>query len=181
MSIRTRLFALPLPGFVRKACVRRLARLTAQAFQSAPPSARGLSCEALLERYAVFTAEHAEALLSVGAPAIREETGERLFSNARDLGKRIRVWLGIRGTREVMDVARALYRVIGVDFRGRANAGTSTFTVARCYFSSHYSPEVCRLISGLDAGLLSGLSDGRELVFTKRVTEGAALCAGVLG
>src|SRR5208337_3300341 len=54
MSVRTSIFALPMPGFFRLACIRRLAGLTASAFGVSP---RRISC---LADYAAFTAEQAE-------------------------------------------------------------------------------------------------------------------------
>ncbi len=78
---------------------------------------------------------------------------------------------------EAAHVARALYRVIGVDFRVGAAGG---FVVKSCLFSSRYTPAACRLISSLDAGLLAGLTGGARMVFTQRITEGAAVCRGEL-
>ncbi len=183
MSLRVRLFSLPLPAFVRKACLRRLARLTANAFRAALPLNRGLSCAALLDRYAAFTAGQGEALVRFGTAADRAAVEDRLFSGARELGCRLRSALGIRRPADALAVARVLYRMISVDFRGSApgrDAAGSTFVVHRCFFSFHYSPSVCGLISQLDAGLLAGLSGGKGLVFTRRITEGAAFCTGVL-
>jgi hypothetical protein len=190
VSIRSRLFALPMPGFVRKAGLSKLARLTAEAFGDAYPGGRGLSFAECLERYAEFTSMHAETLLRSDDSA-RSAAQTRLFSNAQKLGGRLRVLLGIRShgdpSGQAMSVARALYRMIGVDFKARAagrtgNARTSArFTVRTCFFSSRYSPEVCRLISSLDAGLLSGLTGGGELVFARRMTEGAIFCEGEIG
>ena len=169
MSIRSRLFALPMPGFLRAACIQRLARLTSAAFGLDPRRIRRL------DRYAAFTAEQAEAAMNAGT-GTRDIEG-RLFGRARELGSRLRFWLGVRKDDEAMAVARALYRVIGVDFE----AGDSgRFAVSRCFFSSCYSASACRLISSLDAGLLCGLSGRREMVFTRRMTEGARLCEGVI-
>ena len=164
-----------MPGFVRKAAVQRLGRLTAEAFGLDYPGGHWLSPAAILDRYAAFTFEHAEALLQDGACARQAAVEHGLFSNARRLGARLRALLGVRRHEEAMTVARSLYRMIGIDFTGCAQG---TFLVRRCFFSSRYSPKVCRLISWLDSGLISGLTNGGELVFTHRVTEGAALCKG---
>ncbi|HVP19328.1 MAG TPA: hypothetical protein VMU36_10050 [Spirochaetia bacterium] len=162
MSIRSRLFAMPMPGFLRRACIARLAELTAEAFGVNPPPACTLGC------YASFTAEQAGR-----AP---QGTADRLFSGARYLGARLRMRLGIRKIDEALAVMRALYRVIGVDFRGTSEG----FVIARCSFSSTYSLQVCRLISSLDEGLIFGLTGGKRMSFTRRITEGAAFCGGVL-
>jgi hypothetical protein len=162
MSIRSRLFALSMPRFLRRVFIARLARLTASAFDAEAPRASSLSS------YEAFTAEQAEGAAGNSA--------ERLFSSAHDLGSRLRALLGIRRTDEALAVMRVLYRVIGVDFR----CTEEVFVVSRCGFSSTYTPQVCRLISSLDAGLLSGLTNGKSMVFTQRITEGAAFCRGVL-
>ena len=66
-----------------------------------------------------------------------------------------------------------MYDAIGVDFRGDA---AGVVTVSRCYFSDVYTPEVCRLVSALDEGLLAGLAGGGRLTFSQRLTEGAVCC-----
>lgn len=162
------------PSFVRVWCIRRLARLTAEAFQVPAPAVEG-PCSAALDTYAAFTAAQAQRVLVSSSPL--EPVQARLFSNARDLGRRLRAGLLVPGPRRAAAVLRALYQVIGVEFR---SAG-SEFTVPRCYFASRYSPDVCRLISSLDAGLFSGLSDGGVLEFRGRITEGARFCSGALG
>jgi hypothetical protein len=172
MSLRTRLFELPMPGFLRRACIRRLARLTAEAFGAGSPGGRHLSTMKTLEAYAEMTAGCAAQR---GAGTVEAE--EKLFTSARALGSRLRAWLGVRSIPEAMSAARALYRVIEVDFRPE---GSDAFSVPQCYFSRHYSPSACRLISSLDRGLLAGLTGGREMTFTQRITEGAAFCRGVV-
>ncbi len=169
MSVRTSIFALPMPGIFRLACIRRLAGLTASAFGVSP---RRISC---LADYAAFTAEQAEAALNAGAETADVEG--RLFNEARCLGGRLRFWLGIRSTREAMSAARALYRLLGVDFKAEASG---SFVVRSCFFSSRYSPAVCRLISSLDAGLVCGLTGGARMLFSRRITESFAFCTGVI-
>jgi hypothetical protein len=184
VSIRSRLFALPMPGLLKKAFLRRLFRLTAEAFGAAAPAHHG-SVTALLDRYAAFTRGQAEMAMRDSARAA--EAPGRLFESAFRLGSRLRALLKVRRMQEAMDVAKTLYRLIGVDFCGmatcsadRATAGAACFTVSRCFFSTRYPPAVCRLISSLDAGLLAGLTGGGEMTFTERITEGAAACKGVI-
>jgi hypothetical protein len=176
MSARSRLFSLPVPGFVKKRCLALLARITAEAFDATAPESRRLSYPAYLSRYADFTSESAEALLRSGADPSPVQA--RLFSGARELGSRLRAALGLRTREEALKVARALYRMIRIDFRP---CGSGRFTVGSCSFSSRYTPSVCRLISSMDAGLLSGLAGGGDLAFRRRITEGAAFCEGEIG
>jgi hypothetical protein len=76
-----------------------------------------------------------------------------------------------------MRAARVIYRLLGIDFRGRADG---TIVIRRCGFSRVYSPRACELVSGLDEGLLAGLAGGGggrgRLVFASRITEGCARC-----
>jgi len=129
---------------------------------------------AALDAYAAFTATQAQRVLSSGSPL--EPVRARLFSKARDLGSRLRAVLRVRSSRRAGLVMRALYKVIGVDFRSTGGE----FTVAKCFFSSRYSPAVCQLISSLDAGLFTGLSGGITLEFRRRITGGFACCTGIL-
>jgi len=161
------------PRIIRAWCIRRLAALTADAFQVPAPVIPG-SWSAALDAYAAFTAEQADRALR--SPLSLDAVQARLFSNAEGLGRTLRSCLLVSGPRRAASVMRALYRVIGVDFRG----AHGTFAVASCAFASRYSPAACRLISSLDAGLFSGLSNGARLEFRERITEGAPRCAGYL-
>jgi hypothetical protein len=106
--------------------------------------------------------------------------------------------LYVRTVEETMAAGRLLYRMLGIDFQGDARgevprrgrsprrwpSGYSTreegergeVTIARCYFSSYYSPQVCRLMSAMDQGLFAGLSGGGRLIFMTRITEGYDHC-----
>jgi hypothetical protein len=76
-----------------------------------------------------------------------------------------------------MVAARAVYRVLDIDLRG---SPAGEVVVARCSFARIYSPEVCALMSSLDSGLFAGLTGGRRLTFSLRLTEGAPACAATL-
>jgi len=76
-----------------------------------------------------------------------------------------------------MSVARKVYRIIDMDFQGDAGG---SFQVAKCRFSSCYSPGACGLMGSLDSGLLAGLTGGAGMTFTRRITEGAPQCQGVV-
>jgi hypothetical protein len=161
------------PGFIRTVCIRRLARLTADAFGVPAPGVRGPALAAL-DTYARFTTAEAERALWSGPGAAAVQA--RLFSNARQLGRRLRAGLLIGSPERAAAVLRTLYLVIGVEF----TSAHGEFRVTRCFFASRYSPLVCGFISSLDAGLFSGLSGGGVLEFRQRISEGAAFCKGVL-
>jgi hypothetical protein len=63
--------------------------------------------------------------------------------------------------------------MIGIDLRAHPSGHV---VVSRCAFASSYSPQVCRLMSSLDAGLVAGLTRGGRLTFSERLTEGRPRC-----
>ena len=130
---------------------------------------------ARLQAYAEFTKEQAEKALSSGFDA--GIVKERLYQNAYTLGKRLRKWFSIETTEEVMRIGKVLYNSIGIEINGNAQGEV---TVKRCFFSQYYSSPVCSLISSLDDGLFSGLSGGKRLAFSERLTEGRECCRAKL-
>jgi hypothetical protein len=172
MNLRLTLARLYLPAGVRRRKLEELLQLTARAFEADPPSVEGLSLEGMRRRYAEFSKEAAERALARpdGLAPIRR----RLFDEAARLGREIARELGVSTPHEVVTAARVLYRGLEIDFRGD---GQGDIVIRRCSFSRHYSPEVCRLMSELDAGILSGLAGGGELEFTHRLTEGSDCCS----
>ena len=171
MNLRLCLARLYLPAGLRKRKLEDLLWLTARAFDAAPPSVEGLSLEGMRRRYAEFSREVAERAL--GRPEGLTTIRERLFVEALRLGREIARELRIYTRQEAMTAARILYRGLEIDLRGDDQGD---IVIRRCSFSRQYSPEVCRLISALDEGILSGLAGGGELKFTERLTEGADCC-----
>jgi hypothetical protein len=171
MNLLLKLFGLYRPGFVRNRALRELFEATARAFGCEVPPLGGLPFAERLQAYALFTAEKAEE-------AIRQQDDltaieDRLYRHAYGLGRKLKEPLRLADTSDVMAAARVLYGIIGIDFEGDAEG---EIIIRRCYFSRLYSPEVCRLISALDEGVLAGLAGGGRLVFTQRITEGNACC-----
>ena len=175
MKLLVRLLPGTLPVFVRRRLLDQLFAATAQAFGSPVPALDYLSNDGRLRAYARFTSRQAEQALRSGRDLAQLKT--RLYRNAVPLGAKARRWLGVRAMDDVMAVGQALYRAIGVEMQGDAQGN---LVVQRCYFSRFYSAPVCGLISALDDGVFSGLSGGRRLVFTERITEGCALCRAKL-
>ncbi len=171
MNARLRLAGLGLPFPIRNSLFRDFFALTARSFEAPLPDLRGLSYRGRLALYRDFTLERA-AGVPAGGPA-RDAAAARLGENGRDFGRRIRKLLGVRTGEEAMAAARILYRAVGIDFSG---GPAGAVTIRRCFFSDRYSPEVCRLVSALDEGVLAGLHGGGRLEFHTRLTEGAPAC-----
>jgi hypothetical protein len=171
MNLTGEMLCLYVPDFVRRRALRELFQATATAFGTSVPAPSDESADQLLERYAAFTAAQATVALASGkdvAPIRR-----KLFESAYAMGVRLRRELGVNSTTDAMAAARAVYRMLRIDFRTPAEGEVR---IPQCYFSRFYSPAVCELISALDQGLLAGLSGGGRLAFRQRITEGAACC-----
>ena len=171
MNGRLFLARLYLPAGLRKRKLEELLLLTARAFDAPPPSTRGLSGEERLQKFAEFSREMAEKTLA--SPSRSAAAERRLFDGARQIGQEIGRTLHVSTREEAMAAARILYRCLEIDFRGDPGGD---IIIRSCYFSRLYSPEICRLMSFLDAGILSGLAGGGGLEFTQRLTEGRDCC-----
>lgn len=176
MTLRLRAFAAIPPSLLRPFVVRRLLGRTADAFGAHPPPSRGrVSGKDLLPAYATFSNARAELLLAGhgDADAVRRD----LWRIADQIGCGLRRALGVTTVADAMVAARVVYRALDIDLQGSL---TGEVVVARCSFARIYGPEVCAVMSSLDAGLFAGLTDGRRLTFTRRITEGAPACLATL-
>lgn len=175
MNILLRILPRNLPAFIRKEILAALFQVTADAFECPAPTFQHLSYDETLRAYALFTKQQAEIALQSerDIPAVKTQ----LYEKAYPLGARARKWFRVARTEEVMALAQALYRAIGVEMLGSSQGNV---TVTRCYFSQFYSGPVCDVISALDDGVFSGLSGGGRLVFSKRLTEGRTCCQAKL-
>jgi hypothetical protein len=160
-----------MPVFVKKRELKKLFRLTASALGLECPSLNGLSFDRCLAEYARFTKTAVERAIDRGEdmPQIQD----RLFQQANRYGLFLRRRLGVAKPGETMRAGKILYRAIGIDFQG---TDQGTIEINACFFSGHYSPPVCRVVSSLDAGIMAGLSGGGALTFTRRITEGFPSC-----
>jgi hypothetical protein len=159
------------PEVVRQAALAQLLGAAAEAFQCDAPPLGGLSSAERLRRFALFTQGHVEELLREGRDL--EAVRQRLYRNTYARGRRVGRLLGIRSVRDTMDISRVLYRILDIEFQGDAGGDV---LISHCYFSGFYSGRVCQVMSAMDQGLLAGLSDGGQLVFSSRITEGQSCC-----
>lgn len=171
MSLRLRALELRVPDVIARSALRHLFEATAAAFGSEPEDVDGLDRRALLERYASFTTRCAEQALADQMDL--DVVSRRMWAHAYALGASLRRRLGVRTRADALRAARIAYRMIDIDLRADEHGDV---TVDRCGFAERYSPEVCRLMSALDAGLIAGLTDGGRLAFSERITEGRPRC-----
>jgi hypothetical protein len=148
-----------------------LFRATAKAFACPVPQLAGLTADECLLQYAQFTRDRAEELLrgDNNVPALQA----RLYANAYELGGVCRRLTRIATLEEVVALSRVLYRLLDIELNRDAQG---YIVISHCYFSGFYSDRVCQVMSALDRGLFAGLSEGRELVFSARITEGKTCC-----
>jgi hypothetical protein len=175
MKILLKIMQYSFPDFIKKAILARLFAATADAFNSPFPALNHLSYAACLQTYALFTRYQTEKALQAGT--CLSDLRTRLYRNAYTLGARSRKYLGVKTIADVMQSGRVLYRAIGVDMEGDSQGN---MVVRNCYFSQFYSAPVCTLISALDDGIFSGLSQGCRLAFSERLTEGKTSCKAAL-
>jgi hypothetical protein len=159
------------PDYIKKRALMQLFDATAAAFEAEVPPIAGLDSQKCLAEFARFTQTHAEQRLRDGHEV--EVVGQRLYRNAVEMGQLHRKWLRVGTMADVMAIGRVLYRILDIDLQGDARGEV---VIHRCYFSRFYSGEVCRLMSAMDRGLFAGLSNGGELTFTCRITEGQPSC-----
>jgi hypothetical protein len=160
-----------IPALIRKKKVQQLFALTADAFRSDLPALKNLSYTECLTAYARFSKTKAEE--AIASHHNLEAVKEKLYRNAYQLGEKLRRDFRIETQTDVIRLSKILYRILGIEFSG--NTGGEV-VIKRCFFSSFYTADVCRLISSLDAGLAAGLSAGGKLVFKERITEGKNCC-----
>lgn len=118
-----------------------------------------------LDAFAAFTAKNLERC--------EEEQRQRLSEKAFRLGTKLRLCLSNRSDEALTKMTFLLYRNIGIDMQGLF---PGKVTVPQCHFSSCYSPQICRIASVMDAGVICGLFGKGKLEFSERITEGNAHC-----
>ncbi len=171
------------PEFLKKAEVRILMALTAEACGKKRPSLKGLGAEEGLAFYRDFTAE-------TMAGAGRQELSacrKGMFRRAYRVGRLLALLPGLHAPALKKRLIIYLYRNIGIVIRDDAGASPEEASggmgwrirIPRCSFSRAYTPKTCFVMSGLDAGVICGLFGGGRFSFDERITEGCGACRAV--
>jgi hypothetical protein len=171
MGLKLRLLQLFVPATVKTVTIKEFFEFTAYAFECATPAFEGQSHIEMLHTFTDFFKDEAEKTIRKGDDL--GEVKQRLFENARLLGKKLKDRYRIRSLRDAFRMARAIFRILLIDFEGDARG---EIVVRRCFFSSQFSKEVCSIISSFDEGLLTGLTGGGVLTFIERLTDCSACC-----
>jgi hypothetical protein len=176
MNILLRMAERRLPDFIKRRELNRLYRLTASAFDLAAAPMEAPTYDERLAEYARFTRDAADRCIGRGLD--ERIVRERLFEASREYGSLWRRRFGVSSMKDAMRAARILYRAIGIEFVGTE---TGCIEIRKCYFSRTYSASTCGMISSIDAGIMAGLSGGKDLSFSRRITEGYDTCEARLG
>ena len=171
MKLILALLQLHIPVRLKNSQLTELFECTAEAFGVDAQATTGISFDERLQQYARFTAAQAEAAIWRGDDP--EALRDRLYRNAYQLGRKLRKRLRVSNTEEAMAATRILYRALRIDL---FCPGKGEIEVGQCFFSQFYSSQVCRVVSALDTGVVAGLSDGGQLTFYQRITEGRDRC-----
>lgn len=163
------------PGFIKRRKLREMFALTAEAFGAEPPLVKGLSYPELLTVYARFSSEQAKRLQA--SERAWNEARRKLADLARAFGLRLRRQFRVRTKAEALRLAKLIYRLTGIEMTPTSDG---EFIITHCFFRNYYSSETCRLMSGLDEGMLTSLSGCRELHFNRRLTEDHSECRAQL-
>jgi hypothetical protein len=158
-----------LPSAVKKKKLRELFNTTAEAFQAKAPGLEGLTFDQRLHQYALFTRDQVTESLRRGDQL---EIKRLLYQGAYALAQGLKKSFHVVDAEDAMKLAKIVYRILKIEFASNCNGEVR---IRKCFFSSYYSGEVCRVISSLDEGLLEGLSGG-TFCFSQRITEGNEYC-----
>lgn len=151
--------------------IRILLRQTARVFGVDAPRTAGMSASELLRTYAQFTSGASRNAMDSGQDL--EQLHQKLYDMAYHLGSSLRQWMRPHGDQDCLAILTLLYKNIEILINERA---PGEFYVRKCYFSAFYTPEVCRLISGIDQGIFAGIYQRGKLTFEERITEGYNQC-----
>ena len=171
MSLRLRALELHVPDVVARSALRRLSRRRRPRSAASPwISTRWIAGRCSNDTYRSRPAAPSRRCRTIPSS---NSSPRRMWENAYALGKSIRRRLGVRTPAEALRAARIAYRMIGIDLRADRHGHV---VVDRCTFAESYSPQICLVMSALDAGLIAGLTRGGRLAFSERITEGRPQC-----
>ncbi|MBQ9033782.1 MAG: hypothetical protein IJ107_03850 [Lachnospiraceae bacterium] len=128
--------------------------------------------KACLREYQRYTVSCLQNRSGQELAALRKAMYRKAFAAGRMLGKLPGMTNDAARTRLI----RLLYRNIDIEIVGTM---PGEITIPRCSFSRCYTPQMCAVMSGMDAGIICGIFGGGSLTFTRRLTEGCPACQAV--
>ncbi len=189
MSLRLRLASWWMPRFMKAREIERIRSSTFAALdqlleEHAPGAlvtggdAHGRRLEGLRAAMAQGHRRRVEALIrSMGRENAIPLGRSALFPVGEALGRDARRRLGVGETRrELLQAAGVMYDILGIEFTVSTGPEGDRLVVSRCALSSHYSRDVCAILSAVDEGAVSGLNPGAKMLFREHLTDEAPRC-----
>lgn len=106
---------------------------------------------------------------------------DAMFKAGYSLGLEAHKRLGVsENLQDTIKAAQIMYKVLGIEFKVEKLGKNMVLKVEKCSLAAHYSPETCRLTSAADEGVVHGLNENIDMLFKKRITEGAEECKACL-
>lgn len=171
------------PALFKKLEIHVLLQLTASACGEKAPSTKGLDAAESLAAYRAFTVSSLAGKSRGQLLACRRSLYRKSFRLGRILG----ALPGLRETGGKKRLIALLYKNIDITIlfgdgknepAGR-RAAAFRITVPHCCFSALYTPRICHIMSGLDAGIICGILGTGTLRFEGRLTEGCPCCRAI--
>lgn len=194
MSLRLRLASWWMPQFMKAREIERIRSLTFAVLDEllAEHAPGGLkiedhthdgSLEGLRTAMAQGHRRRVEALIrGVGREKAIAMGRASLRPVGEALGRDARRRLGVGDTwRELMQAAGVIYDILGIEFTTTTGPDGDQLVVSRCALASHYTGDVCAVLSAVDEGAVSGLNPGAEMLFSEHLTDGSPHCIASIG
>lgn len=156
------------PSIIKRLQIQILLCATARAFDRPGKMVCHLSADRALAAYAAYTRDCVET---------RAVAGKRIYQSAYRLGRLVRRISGFTESADLERLVFYLYSNIGIRVTGQL---PGEIVIPACYFSSLYTPRLCRIMSLMDWGIIAGICGGGKLVFTQRLTQGCGSCRACL-
>ncbi len=165
-----------MPEVIMRLELSVLFRMTAASCGCKAPSMHGMDSGERLKLFRRFTLDAVKTCRKEALPSLRKEMYRRAFR----IGRCLSFLPGLGDWKNRKRLIAVLYRNIGIQVRNAGDEsrkkGTWHIGIPYCSFSSEYTPGICYVMSGMDAGIICGLLGGGKLVFTQRITEGCPYC-----
>lgn len=169
-----------MPDLLKKVEIRILMHMTAAACQTAG-SVWGRTSRDRLAAYRQFTVD-------IMAGRSREELlryRRAMYVRAYRVGRLLSLLPGLHDEERKKRLIVLLYRNIEIEILDAGDDLTEDgdfkwrMHIPRCFFSAQYTPKICYVMSGFDAGIICGVFGGGTLRFSRRLTEGCSACSAL--
>jgi hypothetical protein len=192
MSIRLRIASYWLPGSVLSKELGKVARSTIEGLddvlkQYAPERMDDIIKKDkvlkgnIKEKRAIMAMAHnnrVNTLIEVLGYGDAIKIGRKaMFKVGYKLGREARQRLGVGNSFKDLEMAaRILYKILGIEFKIEKKEGNTLLVVKKCDLSDYYSKEACMILSAADEGVVRGLNENMNMLFSERMTAGAHEC-----